>query len=94
MNERVEWSGVEWSEWMNPSAEAVSKSEAANVGRVQGFFNAFWETFSLVFIAEWGDRQGGGRSVYAPHHIDAPRCNSWSVIIYYININPFTFDNQ
>lgn len=38
------------------AAEAVSKSEAANVGRVKGFLSAFWETFSLVFIAEWGDR--------------------------------------
>ena len=56
----------------------MSKSEAANVGRVQGFFNAFWETFSLVFIAEWGDRWGEIR-FYARHHVNT-RFDSWSVI--------------
>ena len=37
------------------AAEAVSKSEAESKGG-SGFLAAFWETFSLVFIAEWGDR--------------------------------------
>jgi len=35
--------------------EAVSKSEAG-ANKKQGFLAGFWETFTLVFIAEWGDR--------------------------------------
>ena len=40
------------------AAEAVTKSEAnaTKGGRGQNFITKFWETFSLVFIAEWGDR--------------------------------------
>ena len=36
--------------------EAVSKSESAGANKKQGFLAGFWETFTLVFIAEWGDR--------------------------------------
>ena len=40
------------------AAEAVTKSQenASKGGREQNFLTKFWETFSLVFIAEWGDR--------------------------------------
>jgi len=35
--------------------EAVSKSAGAG-NKKTGFIAGFWETFTLVFIAEWGDR--------------------------------------
>ena len=47
--------GEEESGELADAEEAVSQSEVSR-GKIEGVLAAFWQTFSLVFIAEWGDR--------------------------------------